>query len=164
MVINGTNTLDAGTKLTDAGMLTVAGTLTDAGAANIARTGELHVAGTVSIGGAVSGKGSVSISSHAVLSVGGRFAAKGLTFLAGGTETAMFGAPTAVSATLSGFAATNTIDLLGFVATTHSFANHTLTIDSKSGSVAHLHFAGSFTTSSFVVASDTHGNTVITHS
>jgi hypothetical protein len=38
-----------------------------------------------------------------VLSVGDKFAATGLTFLGGGTERAMFGAPAAVSATISGW-------------------------------------------------------------
>jgi hypothetical protein len=74
----------------------------------------------------------------------------------------MFGAPTSVSAKIAGFAGTNTIDLLGFVATTHSFANDTLTIDSTSGSVAHLHFAGSYASSAFTLTHDTHGNTRVT--
>jgi len=158
--LTGANSLGAGTTLTDAGVLAVAGTLSDAGAATV--SGRLRVGGSVSIGGSVTGTGSVAISSHAVLSVGGAFATKRLSFLAGGHETAMFGAPTAVSATIAGFAGTNTIDLLGFVSTTDTFAGHTLTIASTGGSVAHLHFAGSYSTAAFTVANDGHGNTMVT--
>ena len=116
---------------------------TDAGVATLSGTGNLRVRGALSIGGAITGTGSVSISSNAVLSVGGKFAANRLTLLAGGHETAMFGAPTAVSATIAGFTGTNTIDLLGFVSTTDTFVEPHTHDRSTGGSVAHLHFAGS---------------------
>ncbi len=77
------------------------------------------------------------------------------------TRSAAFGAPTKVSATIAGFAKTDTIDLLGFAATKLVFAGHTLTVDGKGGSVAHLTFAASYTTKDFTFAPDHHGGTNI---
>ncbi len=128
--VTGTNSLAGGT------LLTVRGTLTDAG--------QLALGGSASGAGSVNGAGIVSISANAVLSVAGGFAAHRLDFLAGGHEMAAFGAPTKVSATIAGFAKTDTIDLLGFAATKLVFAGHTLTVDGKGGSVAHLTFAAVF--------------------
>jgi hypothetical protein len=85
-----------------------------------------------------------------------------LNFLAGGSETAVFGVPTSVSSTIAGFGMTDTIDLAGFVATKLAFAAHTLTVDGKGGSVAHLNFAGSYVTKDFAFATDHHGGTNIT--
>jgi hypothetical protein len=110
----------------------------------------------------LTGPGSVSITSRAVLSVGGTMAAAELNFLAGGSETAVFGVPTSVSSTIAGFGKSDTIDLAGFVATKLAFAGQTLTVTGKGGSVAHLTFARSYVTKDFAFASDHHGGTNIT--
>ncbi len=57
-----------------------------------------------------------------MLSVGGALGVPKLSFLAGGSETAVLGKPTSVSSTISGFAATDKIDLANFVVTGHTFS------------------------------------------
>jgi hypothetical protein len=109
----------------------------------------------------VSGAGAISISSAAVLSAGGKFAAASLRFLAGGNEEAVFNLPKSVAAVISGFAKTDTIDLVKFVESSASFANDVLTVNSAGGA-AHLHFAGNYAISQFHFGSDGHGGTNIT--
>ena len=154
-----TVTENAGAKWIFAGTNSLASTTV------LAVNGVLTYTGKLTVASSIIGTGSVSISSSSVLSVGGRLGAAGLKFLSGGHETAILGAPTAVSAMISGFRLTSdTIDVVGFVATTHSFAghSHTLTVDAKGGSVAHLTFAASYTTEDFHFATDHHGGTNIT--
>jgi hypothetical protein len=145
--------VDAGATLSGAG--TVGSPIVDEGSI-VAKGGALRLADRIS------GAGSVAITSHAVLSVAGMEAAAKLNFLAGGSETAIFGAPTAVRSTIAGFMKSDTIDLVGFVVSKLAFAGHTLTLDAKGGSVAHLNFAGSYLTKQFHVATDHHGGTNIT--
>jgi len=123
--------------------------------------GALDVTGTSTFSGNVSGAGSISIASHAVLSVGGSLGVAKLSFLAGGSETAVLGKPTSVSATIAGFAATDKIDLANFVVSGHTFSGTTLTLDHTGGSAAHLHFSSSYTGQHFAFASDGHGGTNI---
>ncbi len=149
----GVVTVDAGATLVGAG--TIRNTVVDKGSIDAK-------GGTLTIAGSISGTGAVSITSNAVLSIGGSAGVTGLTFLAGGHETASFGAPTLVSSTLSGFAATDTIDLLGFTASKLAFAGHTLTVHGSGGSVAHLNFAGTYKTAQFAFGPDHHGGTNIT--
>ena len=118
--------------------------------------------GTLTLASSITGTGSVSINGNSVLSVGGRAGVGGINFLPGGHETAVFGAPTAVSSTLAGFVATDTIDLRGLVKGTDAFVGHTLTIHSTGGGVAHLNFAASYVTKDFAFATDHHGGTNIT--
>jgi len=123
--------------------------------------GALNVTGTTTLAGNVSGAGSISIASHAVLSVGGALGVAKLSFLAGGSETAVLGKPTSVSATIAGFAATDKIDVANFVVSGHTFSGTTLTLDHTGGSAAHLHFSSSYTGHHFAFASDGHGGTNI---
>jgi hypothetical protein len=146
-------TVDNGALLSGAG--TIKQAAVDQGTLNA-------VGGTLTLASSIIGTGSVSISSNSVLSVSGKIGVTGLSFLAGGHETAIAGAPTGVTATLSGFAATDTIDLRGFVKATDAFVGHTLTIHSTGGSVAHLNFAASYVTKDFAFATDHHGGTNIT--
>ena len=149
----GVVTVDKGALLTGAG--TIKSSVVDRG--GIEASG-----GRLTVAGSLIGTGAVSISSHSVLAVNGKMAAAGLTFLSGGSETAVFSTPTAVSSTLAGFAVSDTIDLVGFVKATDTFVGHTLTIHGAGGSVAHLHFAGSYATKDFAFATDHHGGTNIT--
>jgi len=152
-VAKGVVTIDKGSVLSGAG--TIKTSVVDMG--GIQASG-----GRLSVAGSLIGTGAVSISSHSVLAVGGKMAAAGLNFLSGGQETAVFSTPTAVGSTLAGFAASDTIDLVGFVKATARFVGHTLTIHSTSGSVAHLNFAASYVTKDFAFATDHHGGTNIT--
>ncbi len=149
----GVVTVDKGALLSGAG--TIKNSVVDNG--GIQASG-----GRLTVTGGVTGTGAVSISSRAVLTVDGKMAAVGLTFLSGGHETAVFATPTAVTSTLAGFAASDTIDLGGFVATKLSFAGHTLTVDGKGGGVAHLTFGGAYMTKDFAFTPDHHGGTNIT--
>ena len=65
-----------------------------------------------------------------------------------------------MTATISGFGTTDTIDLLNITAT-GSFANGILTLTGPHGGHAALHFAGSYA-SGFTIGSDGHGGTAIT--
>ncbi len=149
----GVVTVDKGALLSGAG--TIKSSVVDRG--GIEASG-----GRLTVTGGLIGTGAVSISSHSVLAVNGKMAGAGLTFLSGGSETAVFSAPTAVSSTLAGFAASDTIDLVGFVKATDTFANHTLTIHSTGGNVAHLRFATSYARKDFAFGTDHHGGTNIT--
>ncbi len=145
-------TVDKGSLLSGAG--TIEQAIVDQGTLNAN-------GGTLALASSITGLGSVSISSNSVLSVGGRLGASGLDFL-GGNATAVFGAPTRVTSTIAGFKATDTLDLVNFVATKLSFAGHTLTVHGSGGSIAHLTFAASYVTKDFAFGTDHHGGTNIT--
>jgi hypothetical protein len=147
----GVVTVDKGSSLSGAG--TIKNSVVDKG--GIDATG-----GGLTITGSLTGTGAASISSHSVLTVDGKAAVAGIKFLSGGHEIAVFATPTAVSSTLSGFAASDTIELAGFTATKLSFAGHTLTVDGKGGSVAHLNFAASYVTKDFSFITNTHGTNI----
>jgi hypothetical protein len=145
-------TVDSGATLNGAG--TVNNTVHDNGTM-------LAAGGTLAITGSITGVGGVSISSHAVLSVGGALGAQQLKFLAGGHETAAFGAPTKVTSTIAGFAATDKLDLVNFKTASLSFANHTLNVDGVGGTVAHLYFNSTYIGHHFAFTADGHGGTNI---
>jgi hypothetical protein len=146
--------VDAGATVSGAG--TLASPVVDAG--HIEATG-----GTLAITGALSGSGTLGIGAGATASVTGAIAAgTKLVFLAGGHEDAVFGDPTGIGATISGFTlTTDMMDLTGFVATTHSFSNHTLTLNRSGGGAAHILFAGTYTSGQFSTGSDGHGGTLV---
>jgi autotransporter-associated beta strand protein len=90
---------------------------------------------------------------------------------AGGTGNLSFSGPggalrvdlgIAVTNTITGFAAGDTIDLAGFVATSDQFANGKLTVHSGDSAVASLSIAGSFAAERFALAADGAGGTDIT--
>jgi hypothetical protein len=135
-----------------------------AGNATVASGTTLTAHGSLAVTGALSGGGVVAIGPNGVLSVGGTVAAGGsLVFLAGGHETANFAKPTSVGDVISGFTlSSDAIDLQNFVATGETVSGHTLTLNRSGGSAAHLHFAGSYTSSQFHIGSDSHGGTLLT--
>jgi hypothetical protein len=63
--------------------------------------------------------------------------------------------------TIKGFVNGDGIDLLKTLATSVSFRVSVLTVRNGSATVAELHFAGSYTTASFHLSSDSHGGTLI---
>lgn len=146
--------VDAGATLTGAGML--ASPVFDAGL--IKASG-----GTLAITGALAGSGTLDISSGATASITGTLASgTKLTFLSGGHEEAVFGAPTGIGALISGFTlTTDMMDLTGFAATSESFSGHTLTLETSGGSFAHIQFTGSYTSSDFSIGSDGHGGNLL---
>lgn len=71
--------------------------------------------------------------------------------------------PAAFAGTIEGFRHGDRIDLLGKSATSFDFANSTLTVKNGATTVASLHFAGSYTNSSFHLGPDGHSGTLISH-
>jgi hypothetical protein len=139
------------------GLGKLAGTISDAGLIDA-------IGGTLTLAGDVIGAGTIAVSTHAALLAQGRVATS-MKFLSGGAETLTLGAPSRATGTISGFVATDTIDLLGTLATGISFssATHILTVSAASGTIASLLFGGSYTTASFSFGTDGHGGTKITH-
>jgi hypothetical protein len=64
---------------------------------------------------------------------------------------------------IEGFGASDKIDLLKTVETGYSYSGGILTVTDNSQTVASLHFSGTYTDNSFVLASDGHGGTLITY-
>jgi hypothetical protein len=147
----GVVTVDSGATLRGAGSVTTA----------VSDVGTVEANGTLSIAGSLTGSGLAKIDSHSLLSVGGALGTARMQFLSGGNETAVLGSPTAVTAVISGFAATDTLDLAGFAATRLSFASDTLTVSQASGGAAKLLFSSAYTGHHFAMASDGHGGTNI---
>jgi hypothetical protein len=71
----------------------------------------------------------------------------------------------AFSGTVEGFAGADAIDLLGsaVIGLAYNATTDILTASGSGGTIATLHFSGSYTTSSFAFASDGHGGTNILH-
>ena len=145
-------TVDAVNMLTGAG--TIAGTVTDNGVM-------IANGGTLSITGGAGGTGVATIDASSVLNVTGSLTIPSVVF-AGGSSTLDLGLPGSITSTISGFGTTNTIDLLGVVGTTASLAGTVVTVSGSGGSVATLHFTGSYAGHTFTVASDSHGGTNVT--
>ena len=119
-------------------------------------------AGSLTLTGDIGGPGTIAISAKAMLLADGTVASA-MKFLAGGSATVSLAEPIAATGTIGGFIKTDTIDLLGTVATGISFSTTTdvLTVTGAGGTIAALHFSGSYT-ASFVKGSDGHGGTRIT--
>ncbi len=150
LVVDGGRTL-VGTG-TIRGPITVSGELRASG-------GTLTLAGNAA-GHGVIGAGAVEIDTGSVLIARNEMRERHVVFLAGTNETLGLNSPGKVTATISGFGTTDTIDLLGITAT-GSFANGILTLTGAHGGHAALHFAGSYA-SGFTIGSDGHGGTAIT--
>jgi hypothetical protein len=148
--------VDAGATLSGNGR--VQGGLVDNG--QIVATG-----GTLTLAGNVTGTGTAAITTGAVLDAGDSLA-PAVQFLAGGNETLALGTPAGVSSVISGFGASDTIDLLGQIATGFSYASATgiLTVTGSGGTIASLHFSGAYTMSSFSLHPDhTNGTEIKGH-
>ncbi len=119
--------------------------------------------GMLTLATAVGGAGTAEISANAVLWAQGGLA-NPVAFLSGGKETLALSDPLDATGTIAGFAATDTIDLLGVVATHISFSTTTdiLTVTGASGTLAALHFAAGYTGADFARGTDHHGGTLIT--
>jgi hypothetical protein len=130
----GTVTVDAGARWTLAANNTIA---------------RLADAGTVTIGGST-------------LAVTGVVAGVGrIAFATGGARDLVLGMPGHVSAKLAGFGIGDTIDLVGLIGTSHSFAGRRLEVEGTTRIVS-LDMTGRFTTASFKLASDGHRGTDVT--
>jgi hypothetical protein len=121
----------------------------------------LATTGTLAIGANSSGSGIFEIAGGAAMQFNGAATASHLSFLTGGAETLLLATPKTMQATLTGFGATDTIDLLKVAATGLSYANNTLTVTGSSGTLATLGFVGTYAKANFGLKSDGAGGTDI---
>lgn len=117
---------------------------------------------TVKLGAATDGTGSVTLAGGAKLEVAAALAATDqVTFVDAAADTLKIDTPSAFAATINGFALGDTIDLGGVAATAASWAAGVLAVQTGSG-VIDLSLAGSYAGSTFSVASDGSGGSLIT--
>jgi hypothetical protein len=131
-----------------------------AGPDNLANT-RVCDAGSLHLQGHVFGNGTVAILAGADLAVSGDCDVGRLQFMPAGNGTLRLSQPSLLGSVIGGLVASDTIDLVGVVATAASFAGMNLTLSGASGAVASLHFAGSYSANAFTVASDGHGGTTV---
>jgi hypothetical protein len=113
---------------------------------------------------ATTGSGSVSLAGGASAEFGSNVASsETIAFVVGSNDLLKLDTPTTVSAAISGFAAGDTIDLAGVVATKATWANNALTITENTGAQFVLDVLGNYASNnSFALASDGLGGTDIT--
>jgi hypothetical protein len=109
----------------------------------------------------LSDSGMMFIGPNATLNAGS-ISGPGINFLAGPHEKLMLEQPDSVSSLISGFGASDTIDLLGVHAVAASFAAGVLTVTNQSAGSLALQFNGDYTMSNFVLSSDHQGGTNVT--
>ena len=120
--------------------------------------GQLTVAG--SLGGADGAR--VAIEHNATLAVNGSLGLGSLRFASGAGETLAISANGSVTSTITGFGSGDVIDV-GRPANALRYAAGTLTLLDGFTTVEQLHFAGAYTASDFILASDGHGGTDVTY-
>jgi hypothetical protein len=143
--------------------LTGSGVIAAGGTDVLRVNGDLDVAGSLDVAGKLLGGGTVSVSAGATAEIDN--AAPGALSLAfkGAAAILALKDPSAFAATISGFAPTDSIDLLGIAATSAGLgAGDTLVITNGSAPVATLQLAGDYVGDTFSTASDGKGGTSIT--
>ena len=119
--------------------------------------------GTLSFGNAITGVGTIAVEDGGSLLVEAAAAATlAMAFDSAGATLAL-ATPSTFAATISGFAATDVIDLVKIKATAAVLgAGDTLAIMNGAATIATLQLAGGYAGAAFSVASDHHGGTDIT--
>jgi hypothetical protein len=158
-----TRVINAGTLQANAGSeLDVGSDLSNTGHLN-ANGGTIVVAGNVT--GTVLGSGVAVISAAGQVEFGGASSAS-TKFATGSTGRLILDDSVQYTGTVAGFGANHTqaIDLADIIEATAtlSFINGILTVNDHGGHIAHIRFAGSFTTGSFHIADDGGGGTLLT--
>jgi hypothetical protein len=151
--------------------LGVAGTLKKSGAAGVSviavatnDTGLIQAsAGTLDFSSKLTGTGALKINGGATLELDASVASTLSVAFNGASATLALTSPTTFAATISGFAVTDTVDLLKITATGASVnAGDQLVIVNGSTTVATLQLTGSYAGATFTVGSDGHGGTDVT--
>ena len=137
------------------GTFSLLGTVTNAGTLS-ARGGALVAAQTVG------GVGTLDIGNASLLWLQDGAAAGQTARFATGGGTLELGAPATFLGHIGDFGASDVIELAATAATTLSYHAGVLTVDNGSSMVASLHFNGNYTTASFSLTADGHGNSIIT--
>ncbi len=162
-------------NLTGANALPATGVLNVAAHAALRTLGSLSIGGVVddgsitarggsiAIAGTLSGAGVLALGSGASVDLGGAGAGVRLAFLAGtAAETLSLGTASSVGNAITGFGASDTIDLLGVVASAPTFSTGGLTLATTTGSLT-LAVQGPYVSGNFALTSDHHGGTDITY-
>jgi hypothetical protein len=155
--------VNAGTLQANAGSVLCVGS-------NLSNTGHLNAnGGTIVVAGKVTG--TILGSGAAVISAAGQVefgdaSSSSTKFAAGSTGRLILDDSVQYTGTVSGFGANHTqaIDLADIIEATAtlSFSNGILTVNDHGGHIAHIKFAGSFTTGSFTKADDGGGGLLLT--
>jgi hypothetical protein len=153
-------TLTGGTALAKGATLSgygrLGGAVSDLGAITAA-------GGRLFIGGALSGAGgTITLSAGASLELGAAASGPTITFAAAAAALLKLDAPTAVSNTLAGFAAGDSIDLAGLTVTSDAYSAGVLSLFNGATLLGSLAITGTFTKQVFALSSDGAGGTTIT--
>jgi len=134
------------------------------GASTLASTAEVIVRqdARLTFTGGLSGGGLVQLDAGATLTADAGLGAATLRFADGGNETLVLGSTDAVATTLSGFGASDTIDLASVV-TSLTYLHNTLTLLDGSSKVLALALSGEYTAADFSLKADHHGGTDIVY-
>ncbi len=155
-IVPGQIMVDAGASIVGDGAIN--------GALGVADNGVIEATGgTLTIGIPVSGTGTLEIGSGATLQTGGAVHGVSVLFGPGGEETLSDAKPTSLTSTLSGFGATDVIDLRNLQATSASFLAGTLTLLDGANAVGALAFSGNYDTADFTLMADQQGGTDIAY-
>ncbi len=120
--------------------------------------------GSLVLTGAVGGTGTLTVGAGAAVSVlGGASLGQTVDLLSSGGDLTLK-SPLSLLGTIGGFGGSDVITLTKTAETGYNFAGGVLTITDGSSTVASLTFAGSYSMQDFSVATNTHGNTVISYS
>jgi fibronectin-binding autotransporter adhesin len=154
----------ATSSIKNSGTLTYAGTGEGVIALKTLDAGSMVAAsGTMDFAAALTGTGSMTVDSGATLEVDSTAAATLSAIFNGADAILALNDANKFAATINGFAATDTIDLLGQKATTATLgAGDALVIKNGAKVVATLQLAGTYTGDTFNVASDGNGGSNIT--
>jgi hypothetical protein len=128
---------------------------------SVSNTGTMAATGaTLSLDRAVTGVGMLGLGAGGALNlVAGSDAGQTVDFL--GNATLDLHAADAFAGHISGFGGNDVIDLVNTLADNKSFAGGVLTLSEGATPVAHLHFNGAYSTSSFSLSADHHGGTLV---
>jgi hypothetical protein len=137
---------NAGTLAVTGGTAEITGTLVNSGTITVDPS-TLTVDGALTSGG---GSGTLGIGANSALTLQGSVdAGQTLDFAAGGSALLTLGTPASVHASLAGFVAGDTIDLLDTTVTGFHYAAGTLDVLNGAGTVAVLALPGPYQTSDF---------------
>jgi hypothetical protein len=165
----GTSTIDplftnTGTVFSSSGTLVFAANVTNNKLIGISNGHELVFDSSVNATGTASG--TISLTSGGLAVFGGYVgSAETLSFTDGSSSAATLDSPTSFDGTISGFTGSNSLTLADFESATGTYSGGVLTLtglnDSGTATTVELHFAGSYTQTSFTITNNGSGGTII---
>jgi hypothetical protein len=115
------------------------------------------------LNGSVSGTGALTVGIGAILILDGAVSISSVVFAQGGGETLRVEKLDQFSSVLSGFGASDVIDLPAIKATSFTFAHDTLTLLDANTSLGTLSFVGKYSKADFALQKDAKGNTEVVY-